>query len=429
MDNDTKELRAKIHGFIHDRLQAKLDKLKPEDVENRAKREAEHQPGAWLADAARRVGQLQLATHIVKPMHPDARGTNLCAAPQEVHQPGLVGTHSLEGAQANDVVGNAAALDVYKFLCIEHDGQSLLELASNDDERLRSALSDDPSSAEDWQRAFAAITLRKRAPASDSLAKQVYFPLTNDDYHVLAPLFPTSLLHQAQATMREDRFGDAAKAARKARAKGEPLLHGYREYPDLAIRKLGGTKPQNISQLNSERYGENWLLASVPPAWESPSIRPPWNAQSVFPVAFGRLRRVRQLTEQLRKFLQTVAYNNVAIRRRRATLVQRICDEAQQYAALLEELPSGWSAVPQCVLNEAEQLWLDPRRARDDQEFAEQRRRGDWTGEVAHRFGNWLNARLASKALPLGEDEQAQWRADLLKELHLFQGELEVNRD
>lgn len=30
---------------------------------------------------------------------------------------------------------------------------------------------------------------------------------------------------------------------------------------------MGGTKPQNISQLTSERGGANYLLASLPPTW------------------------------------------------------------------------------------------------------------------------------------------------------------------
>lgn len=38
-----------------------------------------------------------------------------------------------------------------------------------------------------------------------------------------------------------------------------------REYPNLAVQKFGGTKPQNISQLNSER-GWQQLSAGLSPA-------------------------------------------------------------------------------------------------------------------------------------------------------------------
>src|SRR5690606_4276445 len=114
--------------------------------------------------------------------------------------------------------------------------------------------------------------------------------------------------------MREDRFGEAAKAARKARREGRASPHGYREYPNLAIRKFGGTKPQNISQLNSERHGENWLLPSLPPSWQMPEVRPPWGMESVFEGSFGRQRQIRRLTKELKAFLERVSHNNLSIR-------------------------------------------------------------------------------------------------------------------
>lgn len=110
------KLQDKIHGFIRGRLRDKVEKLKPEETGKVAALEAAHQPDAWLADAARRVAQIQLATHILKPMHPDARGTNLRVPSLHLDGTGLVGSHSLPGLLKDDVVGNAAALDVYEIL-------------------------------------------------------------------------------------------------------------------------------------------------------------------------------------------------------------------------------------------------------------------------------------------------------------------------
>lgn len=422
-------LRSVIHDFIRSRLQGKLDKLKAEDAGKRAELEAAHQPSAWLADAARRVSQIQLASHILKPIHPDARGTNLHVAPSVPSKPGLVGTHSLGPDRATDAVGNAAALDVYKFLTLEYDGRSLLELAIAKDPSFQRALSDDAEQAAEWCASFASVTRSRSGPASHTLAKQVYFPLPDGTYHLLAPLFPTSLVHAAQLTMREDRFGDAAKAAREARSRGADFPHGFREYPNLAIRKFGGTKPQNISQLNSERHGENWLLPSLPPNWESPKVRPPLGVESVFDTTFGRQRHVRSLTQQLRKFLERVDHNNAAIRRHRALLIEEICDEAHQYAARLRQLTPGWSTDERCRLHEVERLWLDPLRAQEDDEFHKTRLWGDWPTETAHRFGNWLNSVLFSEKLLVGEDEQTEWKRQLEKELKMFRDVLEEDRD
>lgn len=422
-------LRSHIRDFIQKRLQAKLDKLRDDQLEERAKCEDSFRPENWLAEAARRVSQLQLASHILKATHPDARGTNLRVVSMSMSKPGLLGTHSVAGDAPDDVVGNAAALDVFKFLCLQHEGRSLLDLALARDPALMEALSDEPERSAEWCDAFASIAQDNSPPASHTLAKQVYFPLPDGSYHLLAPLFPTSLVHVAQRLMREDRFGEAPKAAREARRKGETFSRGFREYPDLAIRKIGGTKPQNISQLNSERYGENWLLSSLPPNWQSSNVRPPWSADSVFDSWFGRQRRVKDLTRRLRTFLENTSRNNVGIRRHRAALVEEICDEAHQYAASLRQLPPGWSADPRCRLHEVERLWLDPLRVHTDEDFAERRYRPDWPSVASHRFGNWLNTVLVSKKMVLGEDEQHQWKRDLLKELNVFREMLEEDRD
>ncbi|MFY1004775.1 type I-F CRISPR-associated protein Csy1, partial [Escherichia coli] len=105
----TAALRDLIHTFIHTRLQTKLDKLADDDPKRQQLLD-DHRPEAWLADAARRVAQIQLATHTLKPIHPDARGSNLHAPPPAVDLPGLVSSHCLSSGWDDDVVGNAAAL-------------------------------------------------------------------------------------------------------------------------------------------------------------------------------------------------------------------------------------------------------------------------------------------------------------------------------
>lgn len=262
------ELRQFIESFIQERLQGKLDKLQPDEDDKRQTLLATHRREAWLADAARRVGQLQLVTHTLKPIHPDARGSNLHSLPQAPGQPGLAGSHELGDRLVSDVVGNAAALDVFKFLSLQYQGKNLLNWLTEDSAEALQALSDNAEQAREWRQAFIGITTVKGAPASHSLAKQLYFPLPGSGYHLLAPLFPTSLVHHVHALLREARFGDAAKAAREARSRQESWPHGFSEYPNLAIQKFGGTKPQNISQLNNERRGENWLLPSLPPNWQ-----------------------------------------------------------------------------------------------------------------------------------------------------------------
>ncbi|CAD5106712.1 type I-F CRISPR-associated protein Csy1 [Zestomonas carbonaria] len=434
LSEDAASLRDLIHTFIHSRLQTKLDKLKPDEHDKRQQLIDDHRPHNWLADAARRVGQIQLATHTLKPIHPDARGSNLHAPPQPQELPGLVSSHCLGERWDDDVVGNAAALDVFKLLKLEHAGQTLLQRLLEHDPAALAALDDDTEVAAQWRAAFATITTSRGAPASHTLAKQVYFPLPDGGYHLLAPLFPTSLAHRVQARMRDDRYGELARIAREARRKGEPFSQGYCEYPNLAIQKFGGTKPQNISQLNSERYGENWLLAALPPQWQNLELRSPLRSDSVFDFLFRQNRDLRNRVAELKHFLVTTDHNNWAIRRKRARLLGDIADEFHQYAARLldanrsRELAAGWSAHADCRLDDSERHWLDPLRTLHDDSFKSTHLWRDWPEQASRRFGNWLNRVLDHDKLRLSEVEADHWHGVLRDELKMFKEVLEDAR-
>lgn len=421
-------LQAAIHGFLQARLADKLAALKTGDAETRTRLQQEFLPEPWLADAARRAGQIRQVTHALKFTHPDAKGTSLQAGGNPQAGEGLIGTHTLTADLATDVVGNAAALDVYKFLRIEVAGQTLLARAVAADPALMAALPCDAATARQWLDAFAVIARVPENQSSHKFARQVYWPLGDGQYHLLAPLFPTSLAHAHWRTIQEDRFGEPARAAREAHRQQRVHPNGYREYRDLVVQKFGGTKPQNISQLNSERRGEHYLLAAVPPLWNAPRQQAPLGVESIFDRRFGQRPAVRQLLRVLGEFLLRVQQvNNVHIRETRRSLVAQICDELLNYAATLQALEPGWSQHADCRLNDDEQCWFDPGRAMHDAAFAAMRQRGDWQAGVCKRFALWFNARLDSARLPMDADTSAHWQSVLADELALIRTELQTD--
>lgn len=414
--------RNAIEHFLNERLEAKLDKLQADDPK-RAELIALHARETWLADAARRVAQIQIVTHTLKPIHPDARGTNLFRAPSELPAHLEVGSHVLGQDFSSDVVGNAAALDVFKLLKQQADGRPLLAWMQDRDPDLLPALSDDADQASEWLDAFTAITAPRSAiPSSHTLAKQLYWlagedPADDSQYHLLAPLYSSALAHAVFQTINEDRFGEAGKLARQARREQRDHDTGYREYSDLAVQKFGGTKPQNISQLNSERGGNNYLLASRPPKWKTFAVKAPLHTDSVFP-RFARIPEVRQTMRTLRDFLESDPASTMETRNRRDALLDRLIDELVAFANPLQAtLPAGWTRDADCRLAEAERLWLDPGRAEADDEsdtdFQAAWQHMDWPAEIGRRFANWLNHELG-RALPLGDIEARHWRDELL---------------
>ena len=414
--------RTTIERFLKERLDAKLDKL-PADDPKRPELIAQHARETWLADAARRVAQIQIVTHTLKPIHPDARGTNLFRTPRDLPPHSEVGSHVLGSDFSSDVVGNAAALDVFKLLKLQVDERPLLAWMQECDPDLLAAMSDHADQASEWLDAFIAITAPRSAIASShTLAKQLYWlagedPADGSQYHLLAPLYSSALAHAVFQTINEDRFGEAGKLARQARREQRDHDTGYREYPDLAVQKFGGTKPQNISQLNSERGGNNYLLSSRPPKWKTLAIKAPLHTDSVLP-RFGRVPEVRQAVRTLRDFLESEPPPNKETRNHRDALLDRLIDELIDFANPLQAtLPVGWSRDAECSLAEAERLWLDPRRAETgdatDTDFRAAWQHMDWPAEIGHRFANWLNHELG-QTLPLGDIEAREWRDELL---------------
>lgn len=172
--------KDRIGAFISERLSAKQDKLADDDP-RRADVLAQHESPVWLADAARRVAQIQAVTHSLKPIHPDARGTNLYVEPSALPSLSELGSHALGQHFVGDVVGNAAALDVYKLLKLEVNGRSLLAALLAQDADALAALHTDPAQAQALRDAFVSLTQpRAEGPSSHTLAKQLYW-LTGSD--------------------------------------------------------------------------------------------------------------------------------------------------------------------------------------------------------------------------------------------------------
>lgn len=412
-------IRHDLEDFVNGRLQLKLKYLGPDQREKREAIIEAHKIEVWLTDAARRAKRIQLATHTLKPIHPDAQGTNLYVAVAR-DTPGLVGTHNLVGQRTLDVVGNSNAMDVAKLLTdIKCDGRPLVNLILDHDSDLLAALSDDPECARSWCRALAGVADNEPGyPASHPMAKQMYFPLSEGGYHLLAPLFPTTLVHRAHQIIHESYFGTASVKAREAHRKNKPCSNGYSNYPDLAIRRLGGDSPQNISLLNSLRCGENWLLSSTPPVVaEAPPFPINLRSESIFDQDLANTDPIRTLIAEFQQCLLADLFNSPKLRPARKQLVREIGEEVIQYAAKLQKQPVGWTVNAPCQLNGCETTWLDPQRADNDALCGHG---ADWAAEISNRLAYWLADALNSKPSPFAGPRGGARANGLYEDLEFF---------
>ena len=207
-----KALSAFIAEYIAGRRQTKLEAFhkaaakRSEDsatlAAERRELERRYEPKAWLTDAAKRAGQINLVTHAAKFTHGDSKSSSIYS--EAVAQEGYLSTAALSGLEP-DAVGNAAALDVAKLLQTRVEGgDSLLASLKRGDHAALGAFTDDASQLREWIAGFSrALTPGK--PASHKLAKQGYFPV-GENYHLLSPLFATSLVHAMHQKMIASRW-------------------------------------------------------------------------------------------------------------------------------------------------------------------------------------------------------------------------------
>lgn len=426
----SQRIRQVMQTHVADRLAKALDKWKEKDDAQARKGIADsrekYQLTRMLEKGAKANG-MAVATHIAKGIHPDLKiksNTNLYVRLNELPSLKEVGSHVLNSRMGladttGDGAYNAAAYELYLLLDCRLDGVRFADLLQSGDPDAVNALS--PDSADPGKFAEELLYLLENKcvkPAVHALSKQLYWltgrnPAAASDYHLLAPLYSASLVHQAYLQIHPSRYGKENSAAYKAKRDSKAYDGIYEEYRDWGVQKMGGTKPQNVSHLNSERRGENYLLASLPPpAWKASQRYLPLHASSVFERAFGARPAVRDTVKAFLAFLLTDPKPNRHTRQQVNDYLDALVDELVIYAGELQSQPAGWTLderYDDLVL--PEKLWLDPERADlpEESEFSQDWHRKDWPVQVGKRFANWLNAQLQGK-LPVGDAEALKWR-------------------
>jgi CRISPR-associated protein Csy1 len=406
-DKDVQKKLAVVSGAEFAELQLQL-------AQERRDLEQRYEVRNWLTDAAARAGQISLVTHAAKYTHSDAKGSSVYS---ESHDEEYYLSTATLVKPAIDAVGNAAALDVAKLLQTEHNGDSLLACLQRQDHSALAELAENAQQLELWINGFNQA-LKDKQPSSHKLAKQIYFPV-GDKYHLLSPLFSSSLAQAMHDRLLHARFSDEAKEANQARRAElwHPRPLSY--FPQTAVLNMGGTKPQNISYLNSVRGGRVWLLSCMPPEWQSLE-KPPYGCHSIFDRRGPFSYLVRGTVSQLKRFLNNVQErsNTVEIRRQRQAYIDEIIDTLFNVAADIQrEEWRGWTFSDDCELKFTQQLWLDPFRVKDDALFRSERDNGQWQTAIADDFAVWLNNQLRTDLLNMGMVERREWRtAPLLRQ-------------
>ncbi|WP_213686695.1 type I-F CRISPR-associated protein Csy1 [Acinetobacter sp. WY4] len=352
----------------------------------------------WLPDAAKRVAQLSMVSHPSKFSHPSAK-TSSVIAKAKFAQDGYLRSGNVH--YPLDVFGNAAAMDVYKFLSLNlTEDSTVLTGFEKDDQDLITLLEKSSLDFVSLKQAFLVIKNDDASCKTDHLVKQVYFPIAENEYHLLSVLTPSGLITQLKQRIDQLRFSEATKKAKEKRKKNEHDAAGYADIFDLTVTAYGGTQPQNVSVLNSQNAGRAYLLSSCPPVLEKRAIRLP--KTDFFAQCLYRKNYLDSFV-QLHKFMQ-LDLNNIDIRTAVRNIIQFVIDQVLlQGFKIREYCSAGWSKQDYYAsLPKLQRIWLDPM-------YIEQRENDtEWRNELSEDIARWIlrsYEKIISDAYVLGTGE------------------------
>ncbi|TOH45055.1 type I-F CRISPR-associated protein Csy1 [Vibrio parahaemolyticus] len=321
-----------IEAFFAERKEAWLKKNMSTAMDEQQLREKQQECeqnfslSNWLPDAAKRAGQISISSHPCTFSHPSARKNkngyvSSVIAKNRSQADGFLrsGNVSVEV----DALGNAAALDVYKFLSLEMaDRRSLLTHIEQGSELAQGLLTQPNTDYQTLREGFLKMIDTDQEAISSSKVKQVYFPVAEGEYHLLSLLTHSGHLFELRQRLDALRFGEEVKQPRECRKNGQFYPDGYQEIFGLTTIGFGGTKPQNISVLNNKNAGKAHLLASTPPELKPRNLRLP--TTDFFKESFTAWQ-AKETLEALHRLFKT-DYNNINIRDGRDYRIQEYVD-------------------------------------------------------------------------------------------------------
>ncbi len=364
----------------------------------------------WLTDASNRAKQLSLSSHPAKFVHPDAKVSSIIADSKKEND-GLLRSGNVEAEL--DVFGNAAALDVEKFLRIVlQDGKTILQHLEENTDFIKQQFHAEGIDFEAISNSFLQVKHSDLNQTSEKI-KQVYFPV-EESYHLLSVLNASGIIYTLKQKINDLRFSEQNKTLREELKKAKPAeINGeISEIYDLTSIGYGGTQAQNISTLNAQNGGISFLLSSLPPRLKKRPVQPPktnffenclW--VDLFKIDFEQFHKILSLRK-----------NNIDIRDKRDDIVLNSITKVRRLIEQIREIKAGWSdSITYDGLSLWQKIWLDEKYA---EIRADEKQNQDYLNQAQRYFAHWFigNYKQATKDNKLLGDDDIEHIKSILKQ-------------
>lgn len=352
-------------------------------------------PAEWFDAMVMHMDECHLASHVGKFTNPDIKAT-VCSHSKKVAGYVTTGgsTCSLDILTPAQYLGSASLL-----LSTVTPDKNVLEAVISRDKELEKELELLSLPIEKLQEKVQKMLedSRKEPDATDTHLRQVYFPIAEGEYHLLSVMPSSSLSLEMYRRIRAINGHKIDCYSKKSEAYGKPC----EEVKGLTMIGFGGTKPQNISALNSRRGGKAYLLSSLPPSLHEVKVRIP---KSDFFKESIWYKSQSSALYQLHAYMKQER-NTMEIRKAIHDLADEMIDAVLLVAYQIRAGAAGWSEEETYVaLPRSQKIWLDDA-------CMEERQDPSWTGEIAASFARWVvfsyEKLLGEEAVSLGD---AEWR-------------------
>lgn len=295
----------------------------------------------WLDKVADNIEKVFLnVSHVAKLTHSSSQAISLRDNSHSDKNLHLITTQTVGSRFLDSGYSDAKVSPIAEFLSlpVANTNKQLGEFLAEDESYL-AKVTDDKAKREYWtsqiKQAYQSQQIR-----SHTLAKQIYIPIGNDDYHLVSPMYSSSLAHEiAVAVKASNNKENPAKLARKQNSWSDEI---YIFYPSVATLGVTKSNHQNVSSLNGQRGGLLFLFPSLPPKWTA-NPNPPTHIRQILSRSYQG-----QLFTQVKYLLDMFKQNELFINHDRKLLLKTfiedivylVCDEIM---LVRKSQPAGWS--------------------------------------------------------------------------------------
>lgn len=390
-------VHASIENFLRQRIEKKVEaerkKLKDAfTTEHLSKIYSDHEIVSWVNYIADNASKVSLnVSHVAKLTHSSNKAINLVDSIQQQKYTYLLTTQTAKIKELDSAYTDASYAPVAEFLSfsVENTQKNLGQFLA-ESEIYFGKISNDVEVRKNWQTKIAEAFIAKKL-TSHVLAKQIYIPIGQDQYHVISPVKSSALAHKVYNCITSSRSKD--NCINLARKQNQPHDGIYIRFAKPAFLSVTKSNHQNASKLNGTRRGGLLFFQALPPQWKT-NFLPPKNLKQF--LARCKTSTCSEVFKEIKDLLYILKKENLTINLNRRNIlgekIASIADEVIHQILFIEQsYTTGWSENSD--LEPYVRAFLDPIQQLDISQVEYKHHVDEFTEQVAR----WISQNISDK--------------------------------